>query len=219
MIVGIVGDVPDGGLDSKPNSMIYVPVSQLTDGLTALGARIRPLTWAIRTTIPPISVSESVQRELRDASGGLPVGHIRPMDELVRESTAQSDFNSALFAILASVALLLAAIGVYALMAYSVQQRTAEIGIRRALGTPAGNVLMTFMRRGMALTLIGTLVGVVAALGLTRLLSSLLFGVKPNDPVAFVSMIILLIAVAVIGCYIPARRATKVDPMVALRHE
>ncbi|MGA8367318.1 MAG: ADOP family duplicated permease [Candidatus Acidiferrales bacterium] len=218
-IIGIVGDVRDGGLDAKPFPIMYVPVAQVTDGITALNAQILPLMWAIRTKVAPFSLSEDVQRELRSASGGLPVGHIRSMDQVVAESTAREDFNTTLLAIFAGVALLLAAIGIYGLMAYSVQQRAQEIGIRMALGAEPANVRNVVVRQGMALAMTGIVVGVGAALGLTRLMASMIYGVKARDPLVFMAVTAVFIAVSLLACYIPARRAMRVDPMVALRYE
>jgi ABC-type antimicrobial peptide transport system permease subunit len=153
------------------------------------------------------------------ASGGLPVAHIRSMEQVRGESTSRTDFNMTLLVIFASVALLLAAIGIYGLMAYSVQQRTHEIGIRMALGASAHDVLKLVVRQGMALALAGVFIGVAAAVGLTRLLASLLYGVSPRDPIVMTSVPLLLIAVALAATYIPARRASRVDPVVSLRYE
>ena len=153
------------------------------------------------------------------ASGGLPVAHIRSMEQVRGESTARTDFNMTLLMIFAGVALLLAAIGIYGLMAYSVQQRTQEIGIRIALGASAHDVRKMIVRQGMALALAGVFIGVAAALGLTRLMASLLYGVTARDPIAMTSVALLLIGVALAATYIPARRASRVDPVVSLRYE
>jgi putative ABC transport system permease protein len=218
-IVGVVGDVKDAGLNADPFPIMYVPVAQVTDGMTALNAEILPLMWAIRTKVVPFSLSQDVQRELRSVSGGLPVGHIRSMDQVVVESTARADFNTTLLTIFAGVALLLAAIGIYGLMAYSVQQRTQEIGIRMALGAGPGNVRNMVVRQGMGLALAGIVVGVGVALGLTRLMASMIYGVKARDPLVFILVTVVFIAVALVSIYLPAQRASRVDPLVALRYE
>ena len=175
---------------------MYIPVSQVTDGMTALNEQILPIMWVVRTKVAPYSLSADIQRELRVASGGLPVGHIRSMDQVVVESTARNDFNTTLLTIFAGVALLLAAIGIYGLMAYSVQQRTQEIGIRMALGAGPGNVRNMIVLQGMKLALVGIFLGVAAALALARLMASMIYGVKTWDPVVFVTVTILLSVVA-----------------------
>jgi putative ABC transport system permease protein len=218
-IIGIVGDVRDQGLDNKPDPIMYVPVAQVTDGVTALNNGIIPITWTIRTSVEPYSVSKEIQRELRTASGGLPVAHIRSMEQVRGESTSRTDFNMTLLVIFAGLALLLAAIGIYGLMAYSVQQRTQEIGIRMALGASARDVRTMVVRQGMVLALAGVFIGVAAALGLTRLMASLLYGVTPRDPVAMASVALLLTGVALVATYLPARRASQVGPVVSLRYE
>ncbi len=218
-IVGIVGDVRNGGLDSDPEPIMYIPVAQMPNGVTALNNRIIPITWIVRTKVEPFSLSTEIQEELRTASGGLPVSHIRSMDQVRSESTQRTDFNMTLLVIFAGVALLLAAIGIYGLMAYSVQLRTQEIGIRMALGAVPQNVRKMIVVQGMRLALIGVFLGVAASLALTRLMASLLYGVKPWDPVAIVSVAVLLGAVALLATYFPARRASRVDPMIALRYE
>jgi putative ABC transport system permease protein len=147
------------------------------------------------------------------------VANIRSMEQVVAGNTAWSEFNGTLFSVFAGVALFLATIGIYGLMAYSVQHRTHEIGIRMALGASRGSVGNMILAEGASLMLIGMVVGVSAALALTRLMTSLLYGVKPWDPIAFGAVVILLGSVAVIAAYVPARRAMRVDPMVALRHE
>jgi putative ABC transport system permease protein len=218
-IIGVVGDVKDAGLNANPFPIMYVPVAQVTDGMTALNAQILPLMWIVRMKVAPFSLSEDVQRELRSASGGLPVAHIRSMEQVVAESTARQDFNTTLLTIFAGVALVLAAIGIYGLMGYSVQQRTREIGIRMALGAGPGNVRNMVVRQGMGLALAGILVGVGAALALTRLMASMIYGVKARDPFVFVAVMAVFIAVALIAVYLPARRASRVNPLIALRYE
>ena len=218
-IVGIVGDVRGQGLDNNPDPIMYVPVAQVTDGVTALNNGIIPITWTIRTNVEPHSVSKEIQEALRTASGGLPVAHIRSMEQVRGESTSRTDFNMTLLVIFAGVALLLAAIGIYGLMAYSVQQRTQEIGIRMALGANARDVQKLVVRQGMALAFAGLIIGVAAALGVTRLMASLLYGVTPRDPIAMTSVALLLVGVALSATYLPARRASQMDPGESLRYE
>jgi putative ABC transport system permease protein len=217
-IVGIVGNVRQG-LDQPPNPIMYVPIAQVNDGIIALNNRIGAIQWIVRTRLQPFSLSADIQRELREASGGLPVAHIRSMQQVVGESTARNDFNMTLLTIFASVALLLAAIGIYGLMAYSVQQRTQEIGVRMALGANPHRVRWMIVLQGMQLNLIGVILGIVASLALTRLMKSMLFGVKPWDPATIVVVVILLTIVTILAAYLPARRASRVDPIIALRYE
>jgi ABC-type antimicrobial peptide transport system permease subunit len=175
--------------------------------------------WAVRTNVPPVSISAAIQNELRVATGGLPVAQVRTMDDVVAGLTAWNSFNAMLFAVFAGIALFLAAVGIYGLMSYSVHQRRQEIGIRMALGADRWQVRRMVVRQGMTLALIGLFVGVAGGLALTRVMNSLLYGVNPWDPLAFLSTAILLGVVASLACYVPALRASRVDPMVTLRHE
>ncbi len=221
-IIGVVADVRDDELNRALLPTMYIPVSQVSDGLIAIDNQNLPTMWAVRTKVAPGSLSAAIQRELRAASGGLPVGHIRSMDQVILESTARNDFNTTLMTIFAGTALLLAAIGIYGLLAYSVQQRTNEIGIRLALGAESSHIRNMVVFQGLRLALAGVAIGEVAALILTRLLSSfshLLYGVGTSDPATFAAVATLLTVVALAACYIPARRATRIDPMVALRYE
>jgi len=218
-IVGIAGDVRDGGLNRDPQPIMYVPWAQMPDAHSANLLDITPIAWIVRTRGEPYAMSANIQRELRAASGGLPVAAPRSMDEVVVRSTARSDFNMILLTTFALAALLLAAIGIYGLMAYSIQQRTQEIGIRMALGAGAGAVRNMVVRQGMSVALAGVAIGVASAYGLTRVIASFLFGVTARDPLVFVGVPLLLSGVALVGVWLPARRAAKVDPVVALRVE
>jgi len=218
-IIGVVGDMRDGGLDTDPAPTMYIPVAQMPDKVTALNSRIAPLWWIVRTKRDPHTATNAVTVALREASGGLPVAHVRSMDEIVISSTSRQRFNMMLLTIFGSSALLMAAIGIYGLMAYSVQQRTQELGIRMALGAQASNIRNMVIRQGLVLALIGVVIGIGGALWLTHFLASFLFGVKAWDPTAFVITPVLLMAVALFAVWIPARRATRVDPMAALRFE
>jgi putative ABC transport system permease protein len=218
-IIGIVGDTRDGGLNRNPRPTMYIPVAQMPDAETALNSRVAPLWWVVRSNVDTHTLVTPVTLALRDASGGLPVAHVRTMDEIVVRTTSRQRFNMLLLTVFGVSALLMAAIGVYGLMAYSVQQRTQELGVRMALGAQASNIRNMVIRQGMTLALIGVVVGIGGAFWLTRFLASFLFGVKAWDPTAFILTPLLLSAVALFAIWIPATRATRVDPMTALRLE
>ena len=213
-IVGIVGDVHDDALNLNIAPVVFVPAAQRPESRT-VGSSV---AWIIRVHAESPSLNSAIQNELREATG-LPVPPLRSMEEIVAKSTARQNLNMLLINIFGGSALLLAAIGIYSLMAYSVQQRTQEIGIRMALGAQPGTLRRMVLVQGMRLALIGVVIGIGAALGLTRLLASLLFGVQPRDPLVFTLVPILLIGVALLACYLPARRATRINPMEALRWE
>jgi ABC-type antimicrobial peptide transport system permease subunit len=198
---------------------MMVPIAQVPDGYAAAYSDVQPLFWIVRTHGAPHLLIPAVTEQLRLASGGFPVAHIRTMDEGMGRSTSRQSFNMLLLTIFGAVALLLAAIGIYGLMAYSVAQRTQEIGIRMALGADRYRIRKLVVWHGMRLTLAGVAVGIAAAFGLTRLIASFLFGVKPWDPAVFLSVPLVLIAVALLAVWLPAARASKVDPMQALRAE
>jgi predicted permease len=218
-IVGVVANTHDGGLAADPGSIMIVPDAQVTDGLTRLNARILPLRWVVRTRGDPHQYIAAITEQLRIASGGFPVSHVRTMDEIVSRSTSRQSFNMLLLTIFGGVALVLAAIGIYGLMAYSVEQRTQEMGIRMALGADRATIRKLVVWQGMRLTLAGVVVGVAAAFGLTRLIASFLFGVKSWDPAVFIAVPIVLSAVALLAVWLPASRASRLDPMQALRVE
>jgi predicted permease len=218
-IVGIVGNVRDLGLNRDPRPTVYVPIAQVQDGINATNAGFAPLTWIVRTAVAPQLLTAAFQSELQRAGPGLPVTRIRTMDEIVAESTSRQDFNVALMAFFGGASLLLAAIGIYGMMAYAVQQRTQEIGIRLALGADSGNVRNMVVWQGMRVALAGVVIGILAALALTRLMAGILFGVKAWDPLVFTSIPVLLSVVALAAVWLPARHASRVDPIEALRHE
>jgi predicted permease len=218
-IVGIVGDTRSGTLSHEPDPMMYTPIAQMPDGMTALNSRIAPIMWVVRSKVEPHSLAAPMAEALRVASGGLPVAHIRTMDEIVIRNTSRQRFNMLLLTIFGASALLMAAIGIYGLMAYSVQQRTQEMGIRMALGAQASHIRNMVIRQGMVLALIGVVIGIAGAFGLTRFLASFLFDVKAWDPLAFIVTPLLLTAVALLAVWVPAQRAVRVDPMAALRFE
>jgi putative ABC transport system permease protein len=218
-IVGIVGDTHDVALNVDPFPTMYIPIAQMPDAETALNSRVAPLWWAIRTNVDPHTLVKPVSTALRESSGGLPVAHIHTMEDLVVTNTSRQRLNMLLLSIFGASALLMAAIGVYGLMAYSVQQRTQELGIRMALGAQASTLRNMVIRQGMALTLIGVVIGIGGAFWLTHFLASFLFGVKALDPAAFILTPLLLSGIALLAIWIPARRATRVDPITSLRFE
>ena len=218
-IVGIVGDVRDVGLNRNPRPAMYVPIAQLPESVRSLVLPILPIAWIVRTRVEPQSLSMAIQSELRQASGGLPVARVRSMDEVASQSTARTRFNMLLMSIFGASALLLAATGIYGLMAYSVQQRTQEIGIRMALGAATGEVRNMMISQGMRLALTGTAIGIALAFGLARFIAGFLFGVKAWDPIVFLAVPALLSAVALFAIWLPALRASRIDPIDALRHE
>jgi predicted permease len=218
-VVGIVGDTHDDGPNRDPFPMMYMPLAQMPDLETALNSRVTPLWWIVRSQVDPRTLVAPITAALRDSSGGLPVAHVRTMDEIEARNTSRQRFNMLLLTVFGSAGLLMAAIGVYGVMAYSVEQRTQEVGIRMALGAQAFNIRNMVIRQGMALALIGVVIGIGGAFWLTHFVASFLFGVKTWDPTAFIVTPLLLCAVAFIAVWVPARRATRVDPMTALRFE
>ena len=218
-VVGIVGNVRENGLGNADVGVMYVPQSQMTEGLTALANSVIPLSWCVRTTSDPSSFRVAIERELHGVDGLMPISRERLMTEVLSGASARQNFNMVLLTIFAGVALMLAAIGIYGLMSYSVDQRTQEIGIRMALGADAGRMLRVVLREGMTLGVLGVVLGLLLAYGLTRLLASLLFGVKASDPFTFGAVAGILTMVALVATYIPARRVTAIDPANALRYE
>ena len=218
-IIGVVSDIRDNGLQSDPNPTMYVPQAQLPDALNKQLTSLSSVAWVVRTKVEPRSLIKPIEKELTEASGGLALAPIRTMDEIISRSTANQDFNTLALTIFAGTALLLAAIGIYGLMAYTVEQRTQEIGIRLALGAEYGDVRNMIVFQGMRLALMGVVIGVIAAFGLTKVIASLLYGVQARDPLVFIGVPVLLSVVALVAVWVPARRATRVSPMDALRCE
>jgi putative ABC transport system permease protein len=217
-IVGVVGDTRDTGLNSNPQPAMYVPQAQVPDAANALNTRLSPMGWVVRTQGNPSLLGNQIQEALRQATG-LPVTDVRTMTDVVSRSTSRQRFNMWLMTVFGVCALLLAAIGIYGLMAYSVEQRTQEIGIRLALGATVSSVKQMIVRQGMILAVTGIVIGLAAAFGLARLMQSLLFGVTTRDPVVFVGVPMVLMAVAFVAVWLPGQRASRIDPISALRYE
>jgi putative ABC transport system permease protein len=209
-IVGVVRDVKQYGVDKGSTMQLYLPEAQ---------SPVSWLTLAVRTDGDPTRMLSAIRNEIRGVDPDQAVFEVSTMEGLLAEAIATQRFVMLLLAGFASLALALAAIGIYGVMAYAVAQRTSEIGVRMALGAQAGDVLKLVVGQGMRLALFGISVGLVAALGMTRLMATLLFGVKATDPLTFTLIVAILLSVALLACWIPARRATKVDPMIALRCE
>nr|MBA3715530.1 ABC transporter permease [Pyrinomonadaceae bacterium] len=209
-IVGVAGEVKHESLNLTQRKSVYLPHAQISIGGMAL---------AVRTRAYPESLAAAIRDQVKELDPNQPVTAVRTMSEVISRSVWQPRLYAILFGVFAAVALLLASVGIYGVMSYTVAQRTHEIGIRMALGAGRGDVLRLVITQGMWLVLVGVGIGVLASLALTRLMQSLLFGVGATDPVTFAGVTVLLAAAALIACYVPARRATKVDPMIALRYE
>jgi predicted permease len=218
-IVGVVSDVRERGLDHDPPGVMYVPIGQTPDGMTQLANAVLPMTLVVRLSGPAHSLAPAIEREIQSIDGQLAITKVRTFDNIISDATARQSFNMLLLGIFSFIALLLAAIGVYGLMSYSVEQRTQEIGIRMALGADQGRMVGMIVRQGTTLAIIGVAAGLIVSVGLTRVLNTMLHGIKSTDPWTFGGVALLLTGVAVIASAIPARRATKVDPVCALRYD
>ena len=207
-VVGVVGETKSGALEEESGAQIYTPHAQ--DGSWGF------MTLVIRTVADPASITATLRREVLALDKDLPIFNVKTMEDVVAASIGSRRVSMLLFSVFAGAALLLAAVGIYGVMAYSVTQRTQEIGIRMALGAQKGDVLRMVISQGMTLALIGIGVGVVGAFGLTRVIANLLFGVNAADPLTFATISLLLFTVSFLACYLPARRAAKLDPMKAL---
>ena len=209
-IVGIVGDVHNRSLAETVRPLFYRPQAFSYWGYGYL---------VVRTMGGPLALTESVRQSILQIDPDQPVSDIRTLENVIGSSVAQRRLILLLLGGFAGVALLLAAIGLYGVIAYTISQRTREIGVRMALGATRSNVLGLVLRQGMLLAVIGVALGLVGALGMTRVLTNLLYGVKPTDPVTFVAVSLVLLLVSLAACWLPARRAARVDPVEALRHE
>ncbi len=214
-IVGVVGNAKNGGLDRPAGTELYLPYAQ---GQAASNG-LNPVNIVLRTPGDPLDLNGEVRNLIHGLDAGMPIANVRSMDQVIEAAESQPRFLTLLLGLFSALALILAVIGIYGVMSYAVTQRTNEIGIRMALGAQPSSVLGLVLGQGMRLALAGMAVGVALAFALTRLMSSLLFGIAPTDPITFVAVVIVLAVAAAAACYIPARRAMKVDPIVALRYE
>jgi predicted permease len=218
-IVGVVGDVKQDGLEvQEPSATLYMPVAQLSAPAMA-DWRSFPMFVVVRTTTRPTSLISAVTNAVHQVDKEIPIHDMVTMDDFLAESLAQQRFNMLLLAAFAGLALVLAAIGIYSVLSYVVRRRTREIGLRIALGAETRNVIAMVLREGMRPALIGIVIGLAGAFILGRLLVHMIYGVHPSDPLTFAAVTLLLGGIALIACIAPAYRATKVDPMKALREE
>jgi predicted permease len=215
-VIGVVNDTKQRNLSGPAPQTVFIPIEQATEGMRDFA---RSPDFVLRVTGDPLALSAVVRNEMRQIDPAAPVQRVRSMAQLVGRSVAPQRFNMSLLGLFAALGLVLAAVGIYGVMAYGVSQRTHEIGLRLALGAHAGDVMRMVVRQGMTLAVIGVAIGLIASYALTRLLKSLLFGVSATDPLTFIVIALSLAIVALLACWIPARRAAKVDPMVALRQE
>jgi predicted permease len=216
-IVGVVADPRDEEANRDPVPTVYVPLAQVPDAMTARNNRLFPLTWVVRTSADSRPLTMRIEQELRGATGGLPVARTRSLVEILAGPAERAAFQVRLMVSFALIALVLAVVGFYGLMSYSVQQRTQEIGIRIALGALPGEVRRMVLAEGFRLTAAGVVIGIGASLVLTRVMTSLIFGVRTYDPAVFAGVTVLLCAAALVAALVPAHRATRVNPLDAVR--
>ncbi len=218
-VVGVVSDLKQFGLNSLAPAAVFVPLAQVPDDVLLIARQFVTIKFVIRTAVDPLTLAATVKREMLNVDSLLPVTNIQSLDQIVSLSLARDRFNTALLGLFAGIGLVLAVIGIYGVVAYSVMQRTREIGIRVALGARSEDVVKLVVAQGMLPALIGVVIGLGGAFALTRLLSTFLFGVTATDTITYVATALLLTGVALGACFVPARKATRVDPMVALRYE
>jgi putative ABC transport system permease protein len=218
-VVGVVKNVQEHDWAAPLLSEVYLPFLQTPEYFADAHSHFSYLTVVVRTSGDPGALMPAIRNEVRALDGNVTISQVQTMDQAVADATAQPLFYLLLLGTFAAVALILAAVGIYGVVSYSVSRRTHEIGIRMALGAKRSDVLKLVTSQGMILALVGTAVGAAGALPLARLISSLLYGVGPTDAVTFAAVAVVLTAVALVACYIPARRAARVDPIMALRNE
>jgi putative ABC transport system permease protein len=211
-VVGVVKDVKHFGLEGEAKPEIYFSYTQLP-------IVWRGMTLVVRTELAPEQLAAALRSAVEELDKDQPIYNVRTLEDMIDKSTARPQFQLLLLGSFAALALLMASLGLYGVMSYAVTQRTREIGIRMAFGAKPRDVLKLVVGGGLTLTLGGVAVGLIAAFALTRVMASLLFGVSATDPLTFGVVPLLIIGVSFLACYIPARRATKVDPMIALRYE
>ncbi len=210
-VVGVVADTHYGSLNEEPAPVVYGSILQHDFSMSP--------AFTVRADADPTALVTAVRAALAQVDKNLPMADVSTMDEIMSNSVAQPRLEAVLLGLFGGLAMLLAAVGIYGVMSYSVSQRTSEIGVRMALGAARGDVLLLVCRQGLRLAAVGLAAGLALAFGATRLMSKVLFGVSPTDPLTFGVIIVILAVVALLACYVPARRATRVDPMVALRYE
>jgi putative ABC transport system permease protein len=212
-VVGVAGDVKLDRSRVRASRFVYMPYSQV------------PAPWAfpyeiaVRTSVPPETLTSAVRKEVAAVDGELAIAKVRTMDEILSTSIAKQRFNFLLMGLFAALALALVTAGIYGVVSYGVLQRTHEIGVRMALGAKPADVLQLVLKGGMKLIAVGLALGIAGAIFLTRAMTTLLVGVKPTDAITFASVSVLLAGIALLACYLPARRASRVDPIVALHYE
>jgi putative ABC transport system permease protein len=218
-VVGVVGDVKSDGLDqTRTASALYLPMGQVS-AVANESWQSYPMTIVVRSASNPTSLVSAVSAAIRETDRDVPIVDVRTMDELVKSSLSEERFSLLLLGAFAAVAVLLAAVGIYSVLSYSVRRRVQEIGIRLALGARLSDVLRMIVLEGMKPTLLGVTIGIVGALALARVMSTLVYGVKPTDPITFLAVATVLALVALSATIVPAYRAARVDPMLALRYE
>jgi putative ABC transport system permease protein len=218
-IVGIVGDTREVDLGTAPAPAMVIPQAQVSNDLTAFWSQFGPAYWLVRTRMQPRQAAPLIAKQLTEASHGLAVGHIRSMDEVMSGSISRQNFNMLLLTIFAASALILATVGIYGVVSYSVAQRSREIGIRMALGADRADIRNLVLGQGMLLAIVGVSIGVCLGFGLARFIASLLFGVTTWDPLVFLSVPLLILSAALLAVWLPARRTVRIDPIAALRYE
>jgi predicted permease len=218
-IVGVAKNEKVEDWTERPDPEVYLPLLQTADYLENPAGHYAYITLVARTTVDPASLVSAFKARIWSLDNAVPISDVITMDDVVDNATAQPRFYMFLLSVFAAVALVLATVGIYGVMSYAVSLRTQEIGVRIALGANRSDVLRLIVAEGMRIVLIGGSVGLIAALALSRLMSSLLFGIRPTDLATFLSVPIGLALLALIACYMPAARATRIDPMSALRSE
>jgi predicted permease len=218
-VIGIVKDVKQESWMNAPSNEIYLPFQQSRGFFESTAGQYTSMSIVVRTTVEPRSLAVTAQETVRAFDPNLPVSNVVSMEQVIADALWQPRFNLQLIGLFAGVALMLAAVGLYGVMSYSVAQRTHEVGLRMALGAQRRDVMKLVLRQGIKLTLMGVAIGLFASAALTRLMTQLLFDVSASDPMTFAAIALILVVVAVVACFLPALRATKIDPMVALRYE
>jgi putative ABC transport system permease protein len=218
-VVGVVKNAVRHEWTAAPEEEVYVPYLQTREYLQDPGAHVGEMTLVVRTRGEPTALAPAVEREVWALDRAVTISEVQTMERVVAEATAQPRFNLLLLTVFAAVALILAAVGIYGVVSYSVARRTNEIGIRIALGASRRDVLGLVVGQSMVVALAGAVVGLLGAAGLSRLIAGLLYGVRPSDPVTFVTAALILVGVGLGASYVPARRATRLDPLAAVRYE